>query len=213
MLKTTAGIARLDLRGDEMIMTSDVPVSAVQFRFEGKGLKDVQFVPDTSISQFEVASNTIGDSAMIVIIYNITGTTIGQGNTRIGSFPMLPPTVRFTEGIVADRQGKNVLTKAYNNGETLVPEEYSLSQNYPNPFNMSTTIRFGLPERTKAKILVYNVLGQRVRTIDLGERAPGRYETTWDGMNEGGRIVSSGVYFYRLEANRSGQAKKLLLLK
>jgi hypothetical protein len=186
---------------------------AVQFRLEGKGLKDLQFIPDAGINKFEVASSTIGDSVKIVIIYNITGTTLAQGTATIGTLPSLPSNVNLTEGIVANMQGKNILTNIYDNGRSLIPEQYYLSQNYPNPFNLSTKIQFGLPERTKGKIVIYNVLGQRVKTIDLGDKAAGRYEATWNGMNEIGRIVSSGVYFYRFESNNFLQTKKLLLIK
>ena len=78
---------------------------------------------------------------------------------------------------------------------------------------MSTRIQFGVPAQTKAKIVLYNVLGQKVRTYDLGERAPGRYDIMWDGMNERGKTVSSGIYFYRFESDKFTQTKKLVLIK
>ena len=77
---------------------------------------------------------------------------------------------------------------------------------------MSTRIQFGVPAQTKVKIVLYNVLGQKVRTYDLGERAPGRYDITWDGMNERGKAVSSGIYFYRFESDKFTQTKKLVLI-
>jgi flagellar hook assembly protein FlgD len=101
----------------------------------------------------------------------------------------------------------------FDNGKPLIPTEYSLEQNFPNPFNLSTQIQYAIPEKTRGKIVIYNLLGQKVRTFDLGERAPGRYTMTWDGKNEVGTVVSSGVYFYRFETDKFKQTKKLMMLK
>jgi hypothetical protein len=81
----------------------------------------------------------------------------------------------------------------------------ALYPNYPNPFNPETWIPFQLAERAEIKIEVYNIHGQLIRTLELGERDPGPYllppqAAYWDGKNEGGEKVSSGIYFYRLIA-------------
>jgi subtilisin family serine protease len=211
--KSTSGGARLDLNGNAITLTSSATVSAIQFKLQGKGLKDLQFTPDPSIAQFEAASNALGDSARVFVIYNLKGTTLGNGTYTLGRFSTLPPLVSLTEGVVADAQGKNIVTSIYENGQPLIPQVYYLNQNFPNPFNMSTRIQFGVPAQTKVKIVLYNVLGQKVRTYDLGERAPGRYDITWDGMNERGKAVSSGIYFYRFESDKFTQTKKLVLIK
>jgi hypothetical protein len=211
--KSTNGGARLDLTGNAITLTSSAAVSAIQFKLQGKELKDLQFTPDPSIAQFEAASNALGDSARVFVIYNLKGSTLGNGTYTLGKFSVLPPLVGLTEGVVADAQGKNIVTSIYENGQPLIPQVYYLNQNFPNPFNMSTRIQFGVPAQTKVKIVLYNVLGQKVRTYDLGERTPGRYDITWDGMNERGKTVSSGIYFYRFESNKFTQTKKLVLIK
>jgi hypothetical protein len=211
--KSTSGGARLDLNGNAITLTSSATVSAIQFKLQGKGLKDLQFTPDPSIAQFEAASNALGDSARVFVIYNLKGTTLGNGTYTLGRFSTLPPLASLTEGVVADAQGKNIVTSIYENGQPLIPQVYYLNQNFPNPFNMSTRIQFGVPAQTKVKIVLYNVLGQKVRTYDLGERVPGRYDITWDGMNERGKAVSSGIYFYRFESDKFTQTKKLVLIK
>ncbi|HCK16347.1 TPA: hypothetical protein DHW51_19640 [Candidatus Poribacteria bacterium] len=81
----------------------------------------------------------------------------------------------------------------------------ALHPNYPNPFNPETWIPFQLAEKAEIKIEVYNIHGQRIRILKLGEKNSGLYLTQsqaayWDGKNEGGEKVSSGVYFYRLIA-------------
>lgn len=89
-----------------------------------------------------------------------------------------------------------------------VPVVYILQQNYPNPFNPSTTIRYGLPERSVVKLEIYNTLGQRVSVLVDDTQEAGFYEVTFDAS-----YLSSGVYLYRLQAGEFVQTKKLLLLK
>jgi hypothetical protein len=90
----------------------------------------------------------------------------------------------------------------------------SLSQNRPNPFNPTTTIEFTLKERANVQLKIYNVAGQLVRTLVNEARTPGEVHTaTWDGRNDAGQSVSSGVYFYKLVAGNFVQTKKMVLLK
>ena len=94
-----------------------------------------------------------------------------------------------------------------------LPDKFELAQNYPNPFNPTTTIRFDLPKKSSVKLTIYNVLGQQVSTLFDGEQPAGKYEATWDGTSQTGVKVSSGTYFYRLEAEGFVSTKKMLLLK
>ncbi len=94
-----------------------------------------------------------------------------------------------------------------------VPEKYTLSQNYPNPFNPTTTIAFGLRNAGQVRLVVYNVLGQKVRTLADAVMGAGNYTATWDGRNDRGAQLSSGVYFYRLEAQGFTMTRSMMLLK
>ncbi len=89
----------------------------------------------------------------------------------------------------------------------------SLSQNYPNPFNPQTTIAFSVKVRGLVSLEVYNVAGQLVRTITNDEFAAGTHTKVWDGRDDAGQTVSSGVYFYRLVARDFTQTKKMVMLK
>ena len=85
------------------------------------------------------------------------------------------------------------------------PAELQLSASYPNPFNGSTTLQYRLPAAGRFELSVHNQLGQRVRTLESGSKAPGSYSISWDGRDDGGAGVSSGRYFFRLSlADLSG---------
>jgi hypothetical protein len=89
----------------------------------------------------------------------------------------------------------------------------SLSQNQPNPFNPTTTIRFVLPAREDVTLVIYDANGQLVRTLVNEVRGYGAHEVTWDGRDDAGATVGSGVYFYRLRAGKLTESKKMVLLK
>jgi len=93
------------------------------------------------------------------------------------------------------------------------PATFTLRQNSPNPFNLQTTISYSLPENSEVTIDVYNISGQKVRTLVNGFQTAGYKTVTWDGTNDSGQPVSSGVYFYRIKAGESSQTKKMTLLK
>jgi hypothetical protein len=97
--------------------------------------------------------------------------------------------------------------------EGAVPKEFALFQNYPNPFNPYTQIKFSVANRTKAELSVYNILGQRVKTLLDEEMEAGNYVATWNGRDEKGYDVSSGIYFYKLNTKEFTQTKKMLLVR
>lgn len=94
-----------------------------------------------------------------------------------------------------------------------LPSHFELLQNYPNPFNMAATIEYYLSERSRITINIYNLLGQKVKTLVDREEAAGSYTVTWDGTNTFGQSVSTGAYFYRFQAGDFVKTRKMLLLK
>ena len=94
-----------------------------------------------------------------------------------------------------------------------MPEKFTLFQNFPNPFNLATNISFYLSEKSQVKLVIYNVLGERVRTLINGSLDAGSHSITWDGKNETGSVVASGIYFYKLNAGDQVMTKKMNLLK
>ncbi len=93
------------------------------------------------------------------------------------------------------------------------PKTYGLGQNYPNPFNMETDIFYQLPEASEVKLTIYNSRGQKIQTLVAEQQNAGHYVAHWDGRDESGQEVSSGVYVYKLIANDFTDSKKLILMK
>ncbi len=97
--------------------------------------------------------------------------------------------------------------------EIAVAKDFELSQNYPNPFNPRTEISYHLKTATTAKLTIYNMLGQRVRELANSHQPAGRHSVSWNGLDDNGHQMSSGVYYYRLETNSQKLTKKMLLMK
>ncbi|MDZ7264014.1 MAG: T9SS type A sorting domain-containing protein [candidate division KSB1 bacterium] len=98
-------------------------------------------------------------------------------------------------------------------GKKVHPTEFYLAQNYPNPFNPTTSIPYSLNKRGAVTLSIYNVLGQKVRTLVNQNQDAGSYVAKWDGRNDAGIMVPSGTYIYRLETNDRVLARKMLLMK
>jgi hypothetical protein len=93
------------------------------------------------------------------------------------------------------------------------PSAFSLSQNYPNPFNPITNFEFSLTKSVYVRIEIFNVLGQKVKTLVDEQMNPGVYLVDWNGTDDENNQVSSGVYFYRMQAGDFSEIKKMVLLK
>jgi len=102
---------------------------------------------------------------------------------------------------------------AIDDNVTLLPTVFSLDQNYPNPFNAKTEIKYALPIDSDVKLEIYNVLGQKVTTLVDEQQAAGYHSLIWDGTNESGQVVASGMYLYKLVTNEDTFVKKMVMLK
>lgn len=94
-----------------------------------------------------------------------------------------------------------------------LPLRFSLEQNFPNPFNPSTEIRFRLEQPSEIELSVYNILGQKIKTLAFGSFPGGEHSVVWDGRDERGGSLSSGVYFYRLRAEAWVLTRRMVLIK
>jgi hypothetical protein len=94
-----------------------------------------------------------------------------------------------------------------------IPDKFSLSQNYPNPFNNTTVIEYEIPKASSVKLVIYNTLGQLVKSLVNNEQLPGGYRVTWFGKDIYNKEVASGIYYYHLSADNYSDTKKLIVLK
>ncbi|MHB2155114.1 C25 family cysteine peptidase [Calditrichota bacterium GD2] len=107
----------------------------------------------------------------------------------------------FTTGVSAARE------------RSMAINDFRLLNNYPNPFNPSTTIRFQIPRQTEVQILIFNLLGQKVKTLFEGKRGAGIHQLSWDGHDDAGQAVSSGIYIVQARAGQHVARQKILLVK
>ena len=132
-----------------------------------------------------------------------------MGNERENSFVTL-------EGIkLAGADGSLINTVARTNSSEVkvIPGAFALHQNFPNPFNPSTEIRFDLPEAGNVNLAIYNLMGQKIRTLSSDNMTPGYHAIIWDGTNDIGSQVATGMYFYSIQSSEFQATKKMLFLK
>jgi hypothetical protein len=93
-------------------------------------------------------------------------------------------------------------------------QNFALFPNYPNPFNPRTVIPYQVSEKSRINIGVFNTLGERVKIlVDHQSQLPGKYQVSWDGTNDQGQPVSSGIYFYRMEAGHFKMTRKMIYIR
>ena len=94
-----------------------------------------------------------------------------------------------------------------------MPDFPRLLPSYPNPFNVQTTLRFVLGQEKLIELIIYDILGQYLRTVASGHFSAGSHQINWDGRDGRGRALTSGIYFYQLESHNRLETHKMVLLK
>jgi hypothetical protein len=200
----------VELRGYGLNLTYDPAV----FEFVGPQVED-NLLGEGVFAQPRVISRADGQAQIISF-----GETVAKGDLGLnlvfrskveteGSY------IEISDGLLRDgTYGVNDLRGPVSLMVETRPEVYALNDNYPNPFNPETTIKYQLPEAGPVTLEVYNMLGQVVRTLVNEHQTAGRKSVLWDARNDRGQPLSSGMYFYHVEAGQEFQStKKMLLLK
>jgi hypothetical protein len=159
-----------------------------------------------------------GDKVMVANV--LTGDPVsGEGQVVTLTFKVLgdfEDQARFdiSEAVLFDGDGHSNPAVVLGSLEVqTTPTEFSLLQNYPNPFNPETNIKYNLAEGAGVQLRIYNIVGQVVRTLVSEQQSAGRYQVRWDGTDDRGSAVSSGIYFYQISAGSFSDVKRLMLLK
>ncbi len=176
----------------DLVDDPESPDSLVNFDFSASNAALLRnYNPSTGILQLSTDGSFFGNVTMTVTASDTGGLTSNKNVT-----------VRITEinSIEALPDGQ-------------MPSQFALSQNFPNPFNPETRIRFQIPNAAKVTLIVYNLLGQKVRTLADRQMQQGIYDAVWDGRDDRGNPLTSGVYFYRFTAGDFQQVKKMLMIR
>ena len=202
-------LLRLPVLLDE---TQDLLSGQMRIAFDPEAYRVVRVTPAEATSDFLVVSNAVDGELSIAF----AGARASAG----GGKAILQ--------ILLERQGSGSsdeleIEEATLNGGTFrvdIAETaqararvFALLQNWPNPFNPETTLRYELPEASPVRLEIFDMLGQRVRLLVQEYQDAGRYEVQWDGLDESGREMASGLYVYRLQAGAFSQVRKMTLLR
>jgi len=150
-----------------------------------------------------------------------TGVSNATGKAIIGITPETEGTLTVTvrggnvipyQGTMDVIQATTSIDEDQDTDNSLIPSGFTLEQNYPNPFNSLTWINYSLPKSSNAAINIYNVRGELVRTLQNVQQPAGKYSVVWNGLNNYGNRVSSGIYFYRLQTEGFIETKKMFML-
>jgi len=211
------GAIRAALRADKLVPSSGY-VAKVHYDTE-----EASFVGAASGESLYKDGRTrveeIGPGVLLVL------SGVLDGDTRSGSGELVSLVFRPKDGKTGVRLRTEALTVLLPENRMaapaqpdpirllLPPETFYLLQNVPNPFNPETTIAYELPEAVQVQLAIFNLVGQRVRGLVDEFKTAGRYEVRWDGKDDFGRDVGSGVYFYSLEAGTFSTTKRMLLIR
>ncbi|GBD88412.1 flagellar basal body rod modification protein [bacterium BMS3Abin03] len=163
----------------------------------------------------ELKTNQIYGGNMRIIIFFVVilsaATAFAQSTMNIMFTDGTQTT--YTIGDVSSITFENVTSIEDLKNLTSIVNEFRVLQNYPNPFNPSTSIEYYLPDQGLVKINIFNINGELINTVTNGYQSAGQHKTLWDGTNESGMKVASGLYIYRVAFNQKVISKKMLLIK
>ena len=170
-----------------------------------------------------INSHTLEDGSTRVLAVNMNGGLLSFSADGFITVPVMINAGRgervkvdISEVQLIGQDGQNIPVHAKGDGSValeLIPMQYVLYQNFPNPFNPVTEIQFDVPDVSVVDMVVYNLMGQQVRRLVNGELQAGYHRVVWDGLNDRGEPVSTGVYIYSLTSPSFHNTKKMVLLK
>jgi len=155
------------------------------------------------ISTHSADFSNLTDSAVTVFASGFMNPASNQNGEQYGLYLVTP----------AGKVMELIPPTSVSDNRNIFVANFDLSQNFPNPFNSNTMIQYQIPEAADVELTIYNVLGQSVRNLVQKKQATGRYAVEWDGKDNAGRNVPSGMYVYQLTAGDYQAAKRMILLK
>jgi len=184
-----------------VVNSRDVDLHEVRISFDSKKMPEWLSIHDTD--QTINVSGGERASEKFILAFEVV-------NAPSNAFAEIPYTLKDNKG---NTWNYSVKIHVGSIAETEQPAFNALYENYPNPFNPTTTITYSLSENSRTKLVIYNTLGQEVRTLVNAPNTAGFHTVLWDGRNDNGQKISSGVYFYKLTAGTFIQTKRMMLVE
>ena len=227
LLASAQNIAVSDMTGTDgaalISLNTESEIILARFTFSYDKSYQVEAVEvNRSLGNKVLFKQIVQDGKLIVDLISLTGLAPEELGEKVLSIRFRDASyeqarLQLEKVEVADRDGTvRVIQAAKVSALKALPKAFSLSQNSPNPFNPSTTIAFEIPEgkaAVRVNLTVYNIRGQKVVTLMDELKDAGSYLVNWDGITTGGTKVSSGVYFYRIQAGEFSAVRKMVVLK
>jgi hypothetical protein len=212
-LTMTGAEAYVEHGGDVLRIHLDAPIDlgavALTLKVEDLAIGEVAATPRSS--EMTIRSALV-DGVLRVLVYSTTNSaSIAAGRGAVIEIPIAAEgSIELTEVDASDRAGRVVGVGLQSLAP--LPQAYEVLQNYPNPFNAATVIKFRIPEASGWNLTVFDINGRLVRTYH-GQAEPGDVAVRWDGYNQNGDPVASGMYLYRVTASSFSQTRKMVLVK
>lgn len=199
----------------EIVLSNSEPVAAIQFTVntDGVSLFSIESGPRL-LGGWMVSSHRMSDTQINVVLIRSGQNNLPEGEGVIARLTVRASasgSVSLSRVVLASPDAQSIPTIVVNLEWSETPA--TLGQNFPNPFNPTTTIPYTVEEHTTVSLAVYDVSGREIKRMFNEQKAPGSYQAIWNGTDETGFQVPSGVYFVRLEAGPTVLTKKMILTK
>jgi len=188
-----------------------VPSGLISFLVSGSKVK-LKWLPNSE-SDFQFYTIYRTNDSQLETIQHTTDTVFTDSNVQVGKIYSYAITATDHSGNESNISDFVDIMVTSLEEEARIPNKYYLSQNYPNPFNPTTTIEYGLKEAGKIKVVVYDVLGNKITELVNDEQNAGHYSVIWNGKNSKNEKVSSGVFFYQIITPGFKQNKRMVFFK
>ncbi len=181
-------------------------------------LAAINFPVQTNAQDLELSDMTVSTNEAFTAENDIiAGPNFVIANTGVATFKA-GNSIVLKPGFIVIENGQffgltGVASSINQDLDTDLPLEFRMFQNYPNPFNPSTTIKYSLAKTARVKIAIFDITGQHIITLLDEEQPPGWNNIRWDGKNQFGNEVVSGMYFYRITAENFRQTRKMILMR
>jgi len=199
----------------------DHPQTAAAFYREGYNISGAVMNSNSPLEEVQlIITGTLTDTVHTNVNGEYCFKAIFEGDYNVQPYKpnyRFEPTSIHYGGLNSPQMDQNFAafeeTAVVQEPATDLPDHFELDQNFPNPFNSTTVIRYSIPRESMITIAIYNVLGQPVRTLISQKALAGTYSVRWDGTEDNGKLVPSGVYFYKLMTNGVIETKKMIMLE